>query len=102
MTTVLGKRLKEARLRLDLTQAEIGVRAGMDASVASTRINQYERGVHFPGLSVVERLAKAVDVPAPFMYAEDDQLAAWILAFPKISASNRRAVIDKAGMNPRK
>lgn len=102
MTTVLGKRLKEARLRLDLTQAEIGVRAGMDASVASTRINQYERGVHFPGLSVVERLAKAVDVPTPFLYAEDDQVAAWILAFPKTSASNRRAIIDKAGTNPRK
>lgn len=102
MTSVLGKRLKEARLRLDMTQTQIGVRAGMDESVASTRINQYERGVHFPGYSVVARLAKAVDVPTPFLYADDDQLAAWILAFPKTPASNRRTIIDKAGALPRK
>lgn len=101
MTSVLGKRLKEARLRLNLTQVEVGLRAGMDASVVSTRINQYERGVHVPGFTVAEQLAKAVGVPTAYFYAADDQLAAWILAYVKTSAAQRRSIIEKAGIDPR-
>lgn len=96
-----GKRLKEARLRSGLTQAQVGINAGMDQSVASARINQYERDVHVPGFGVAEQLAKALKVPAAYFYAVDDGLAAWILAYAKISASGRRSVLDEAGVDPR-
>ncbi|WP_366931802.1 hypothetical protein [Paraburkholderia xenovorans] len=39
--TVFGGRLKEARLRAGLSQKKLGIVAGLDPSVASTRINRY-------------------------------------------------------------
>lgn len=98
MTSVLGKRLKEARLRLELTQAQVGLRAGFDPSGAGTRINQYERGRHVPQFAVCEQLARAVEVPTPYLYAADDQLAAWILAYAEIGTSKRRVILEKAGV----
>lgn len=102
MASVLGKRLKEARLRVGLSQAQVGINAGMDQSVASTRINQYERDVHVPGFAVAEQLAKALKVPSAYFYAVDDQLAAWILAYAKIPANDRRSILDEAGVDPRR
>lgn len=101
MASVLFKRLKEARLRVGLSQAQVGINAGMDASVASTRINQYERDVHVPGFAVAEQLAKVVKVPVAYFYAVDDQLAAWILAYAKIPASSRRSILEEANVDPR-
>jgi len=101
MSSVLGKRLKEARLRAELTQAQVGINAGLDQSVASARINQYERDVHVPGFAVAEQLAKALKVPAAYFYAVDDGLAAWILAYAKLPASSRRSVLEEAGVDPR-
>lgn len=53
--------------------------AGLDPSVASTRINQYERGVHEPKFGVAAMLGRALGVPTAFLYCEEDELAAWIL-----------------------
>ena len=43
---IIALRLKEARLRLGLSQEKLGVLAGIDEFSASARINQYERGKH--------------------------------------------------------
>lgn len=91
--SVIARRLREARKKKGVSQATLGIGAGIDASVASTRINQYERGKHRPGLTTVERIAKRLAVPAPFFYAENDQLAAWILAFETVSPALRDAVM---------
>ena len=80
-TSVVAKRLKDARLRAGLSQKELGIRAGMDQFSASSRVNQYERGKHVPDLLTAERLANILGVPTPFLYARDDLLANWILAF---------------------
>lgn len=98
MSTVFGKRLLAARSLRELTQTDVGLKAGFSEAVAATRISQYERGVHIPPFGVAEQLAKAVDVPTAYFYAKDDQLADWILAFAKTSASARRSIIDKAGI----
>lgn len=102
MATVFGARLYAARLLRELTQTEVGLKAGFGADSAATRVSQYERGVHVPPFSVAESLAKAVEVPTAYLYAKDDQLADWILAFAKTSASKRRAIIDDAGIHSRK
>lgn len=77
-------RLKEARTRLGLSQKQVGVLAGMDPSVASARMNQYERGKHVPHFVIVARMAKVLRVPAAYFYADDDALAAHILRFRTI------------------
>jgi transcriptional regulator with XRE-family HTH domain len=96
--SVVAQRLKEARLRAGISQKQLGIKAGIDPFAASARINQYERGKHVPDLLTAERLAKVLDVPPPFLYAHDDLLAAWILAFAEVSPSVRRSIVRKAGV----
>jgi transcriptional regulator with XRE-family HTH domain len=93
---VVARRLKQARLRRGISQRQLGIRAGMDQSSASARINQYERGKHVPDLGTAARLCRILDVPAPYLYAQDDALAAWILVFDRISPALRQSVVRKA------
>lgn len=94
--SVVAKRLKEARLRAGISQRELGIKAGIDPFAASARINQYERGKHMPDVGTAARLCEVLAVPAPFLYAQDDTLAAWILAFERVSPAVRRSVARKA------
>lgn len=80
---VFAQRLKEARLRAGHTQEQLGILAGIDEFSASARMNQYEKGKHMPDFDFVEKLALALNVPAPYFYARDDNLAKWILSFDK-------------------
>ena len=91
--SVVGKRLREARLRAGISQKQLGIRAGMDEFTASPRINQYERGKHTPEFGTVERLARVLGVPTPYLYCREDELAEWILAYRKLSKRARRAVV---------
>ena len=42
-----------------------------------------------------EVISRVLAVPAPFLYAQDQALAAWILAFDEVSASLRRSILRK-------
>lgn len=97
-TSVIAKRIKQARELAGLSQQELGVKAGIDELSASSRVSQYERGVHAPDFPTAERLAKVLRVPAPFLYATDDALASWILAFGKVAVSVRKEIVRKAGI----
>ena len=89
-----GTRLKQARLNAGLSQKMLGIEAGIDAFVASTRINRYELGVHRPDLLTVRKLAKALDVPVAFFFAdEDDELAELLLIYGKAKVSLRREAL---------
>jgi transcriptional regulator with XRE-family HTH domain len=90
--SVVGNRLREARGRLGISQKQLGIKAGFDPSVASPRINQYETGKHVPDVQTAQRLAGILGVPAPYLYAEDDQLAAWILAYSRVTPAVRRKI----------
>lgn len=71
-----GARLKQARLAAGLSQKMLGIEAGIDAFVASTRINRYELGIHKPDLLTVRKLAQVLKVPVAFFYADtDDEIA---------------------------
>jgi transcriptional regulator with XRE-family HTH domain len=90
--SVVGNRLREARERQGVSQKQLGIKAGLDPSVASPRINQYETGKHVPDLQTARRLAEVLEVPAPYLYAEDDLLAAWILAYARVTPAVRRKI----------
>lgn len=62
----------------------------MDLAVASPRINQYENGVHVPHHMTAARIARELKVPLAYLYAEDDQLARWILAWTRLSGAEKR------------
>ncbi|KQT42520.1 MULTISPECIES: helix-turn-helix domain-containing protein [unclassified Methylophilus] len=89
MSDVVAKRLKEARLAKGLSQKKLGIAAGIDEFTASPRMNQYERGVHVPDYSTLERLAQVLEVPAPYFYAADDELADWIKYFSKLTNNDK-------------
>lgn len=92
--SVIAKRLKEARERAGLSQKRLGVLAGIDEFSASPRMNQYERGKHVPNPAFIQRLGRALKVPTPYFYAEDDMLAALILAIDQLSASRKRKLLS--------
>lgn len=78
---VYSRRLREARDAHGISQRTLGIRAGLDEFVASTRVNRYETGVHQPDLQTLQRLAKVLNLPVAYFYAEDDELARLIAEF---------------------
>jgi transcriptional regulator with XRE-family HTH domain len=89
---VWPRRLKEARLAAGLSQRELGIAAGIDASVASTRVNRYELGVHKADYQIAVQLAQVLAVPVAYLYCDDEALASVLLAFHRASPSMRRRV----------
>ena len=87
------KRLKEARVALGLSQKQLGIEAGLDEFVASTRINRYEQGVHAPDYQIATRLAHVLHVPVAFLYCDSDEMAQMILAFHRAPKAARRQAI---------
>lgn len=85
----VAHRLHEARLRADISQKQLGIKAGIDEFSASARINQYERDKHVPDYSTAKRLAKALGVPVTYLFADDDQLADMILSMNSASTRKR-------------
>jgi transcriptional regulator with XRE-family HTH domain len=86
--------MKEARERKGLSQRELGIAAGLDRFVASTRINRYERGVHHPDPVTIQRMAEALGVPAAYLFASDDKLARLILAFNSLPAKTQERLVS--------
>ncbi|WP_133478261.1 helix-turn-helix domain-containing protein [Cognatilysobacter segetis] len=89
-------RLRQARERAGITQQELGVRVGVDESVAGPRINQYENGVHQPRQEMVLELANALGVPAAYLSTKDELLARLLLAWPNLTAEQRRKYAERA------
>lgn len=85
-----GARLKQARLAAGLSQKMLGIEAGIDAFVASTRINRYELGIHKPDLLTVRKLAQVLKVPMAFFYADtDDEIADLLFRYGKADEEAR-------------
>ena len=95
-SSVFSKRLRQAREEASLSQKELGILAGLDPFVASTRINRYEQGVHAADLATARRLAKALGVPLAYLYADSDRLARLIRAFSKLDAAGQEKILKEA------
>lgn len=91
--SVVAKRLKEARTRAGISQKQLGIQADIDEFSASARINQYERGKHEPDLRTLSRLASVLDVPVPYFYCEDAELAQVIIGFAGLRRADRKKVL---------
>jgi len=90
---VWQRRLKEARLAAGLSQRELGVKAGIEESVASTRLNRYEVGVHKADFQIAVQLAKVLNVPAAYFYAESDEIAAVLIALHRAPSAKRKQLV---------
>jgi transcriptional regulator with XRE-family HTH domain len=77
-----------------LSQKQLGIAAGLDRFVASTRINRYERGIHQPDALTAQRLANALEVPMAYLFATDDRLARLILAFGTLPTKIQERVVS--------
>ena len=95
-----GVRLKQARVAAGLSQKNLGIEAGIDQFVASTRINRYELGVHKPDLLTAKNLAKALGVPVAFFYADEDEIADLIYRYSKADAEAKAQVVQLLAASP--
>ncbi|WP_034299024.1 helix-turn-helix domain-containing protein [Herbaspirillum sp. RV1423] len=91
-----GRRLKEARLAIGLSQKELGILAELDEFVASTRINRYELGVHKADYQISQRLAEVLNVPTGYFYTEEDQLAELVLIYHRLGNRKKNELIKFA------
>lgn len=92
--TVWARRLKQARLAAGLSQRQLGIAAGLDEFVASTRVNRYELGVHAADYQISMLLARALGVPVAFLYCDDEEMAETLIAFHRAPAAIRRHVLE--------
>ncbi len=69
----------------------------MDPSVASPRINQYERGKHVPTYNTLALLGKVLGVPVAYFYCEDDDLAAMLCAYAAATDRDKRKMHRSLG-----
>lgn len=84
--SVFSRRLRQAREATGLSQKALGIEIGLDPGVASTRINRYEQAVHLPDIDTAQRLADRLEVPLPYLFTDDDELAQVILSHERSSA----------------
>lgn len=94
---VFSRRLLQARTALGISQRQLGVRAGLEPSVASPRVNQYEQGKHEPRPAVVKKLAEALGVPPAFLYTDDELLAKLLLRWSELSLARKKQLLKLAG-----
>ncbi len=81
----------------NLSQKQLGIEAGLDPAVASTRINRYEMGVHRADFQITERVARVLDIPVAYLYAESDALAQMVLLFDRSSREQQNDMLSWAG-----
>ncbi|WP_457325253.1 helix-turn-helix domain-containing protein [Roseateles sp. P5_E11] len=92
--SVIGRRIKAARTRAGLSQEMLGLEVGLEAESASTRMNRYETGARVPGLELIERIAERLNVPAPYFYAADDQVAELLCAFHLLPSALQQQALE--------
>lgn len=92
----ISKRLKEARLAADLSQKKLGIAAGIDEFSASARMNQYETGKHTPDYLTLRRIAKILNVPVAYFYADSDELADWIRLYSLLNKTMRQKIMRES------
>lgn len=94
---IWARRLREARVAKNLSQRQLGIEAGLDPSVASTRINRYEMGVHRADFRITEKVAQVLAIPVAYLYAESDALAQMVLLFDRSSPAQQLDMLEWAG-----
>ncbi|MFP4132356.1 MAG: helix-turn-helix domain-containing protein, partial [Thiohalospira sp.] len=77
------------------SQRRLGLEAGLDEFSASPRINHYERGRHAPDYSTLTQLARVLEVPVPFFFAEEEEMADWLLLWREVPQPVRQQTLEE-------
>lgn len=95
---IYGRRLREARESIGISLEDLGVAVDLDPSGASGRLSRYENGIHQPKLGLQRLLARALQKPLAYFYAENDELAQLISNFGRRDEPGLRPIeIKKKG-----
>ena len=78
---------------MGIAQDKLGVKIGLDESVASARISRYESGVHEPPIKTARDIADALNVPLGYLYCDDDRLAEIILAASELPVDDQEQLL---------
>ena len=89
---IWAHRLRQARTAVGISQRQLGIDAGIDEFVASSRINRYEQGVHEPDYLTAKNLAKALGVSAAFLYAAEDDVADLIFLYGHAKPADKQKI----------
>jgi transcriptional regulator with XRE-family HTH domain len=96
VTAIFAKRLKAARAIRGLSQRALGGLVTDDKANGSVRINRYEQMVNRADMDTAAQLARALDVPLAYLFAEEDDQADLLLAFAELSKSERAKLLGLA------
>lgn len=66
-----------------------------DKANGSVRINRYEQEVNRADMDTAAALARALNVPLAYLFAEDDDQAQLLLAFAKLSDRERSDLLER-------
>ncbi|QUX93524.1 XRE family transcriptional regulator [Marinomonas sp. A3A] len=88
-------RLKQARKNIGISQKELGIKIGMDASSASGRMNHYEKGRHSPDLETLRKIAQELNVPLNYFLCEDDLSAELACLISRLDDNSKKALITE-------
>ena len=92
----IPKRLNEAMARIGISQKVLGIRCGLDPSVASARVNHYCTGRHVPNFLLLEKMAQILKVPVAFFYTPDNELARLLTSYQLLPIRARKELAKTA------
>lgn len=78
---------------MGIAQDKLGVKIGLDETVASARMSRYENGIHEPPIKTARDIAQALGVPLGYLYCDDDRLAEIILAASELPAADQELLL---------
>jgi len=96
VAAIFAKRLKAARTLRGLSQRALGGLVSDDKANGSVRINRYEQQVNRADMDTAAALAEALNVPLAYLFAEDDDQADMLLAFAKLTKTERSKLLKQA------
>lgn len=79
-----------------LSQRALGGMVSGDKANGSVRINRYEQMVNRADMDTAADLARALDVPLAYLFAEDDDQAELLLTFSNLSKAARSKLLEMA------
>jgi transcriptional regulator with XRE-family HTH domain len=79
---------------MGIAQDKLGVKIGLDETVASARMSRYESGVHEPPIKTARDIAQALGVPLGYLYCDDDRLAEIILAASELPGADQQQLLQ--------
>lgn len=78
---------------MGITQRQLGINIGLELTVASSRMNQYEQGKRVPDFGTLELIAEALDVPVAYLFCKDDKMAELVKLFDHLSEEDKEALL---------